>query len=68
MAAAGVITRFCSSAAAPGGLMPGVTSTMLGRIKERSLTASSAAQTSPSIPISRAWAARSATSSGTVKS
>ena len=33
MAAAGVITRFWSPAAAPAGRMPGVTSTMLGRIK-----------------------------------
>ena len=65
MAAAGVMTRFWSPAAAPLGRMPGVTSTMLGRISGRSRAASSAEHTRPSIPMSRAWAARSATSSGT---
>jgi hypothetical protein len=54
MAAAGVITRFWSSASATAGRMPGVTSTMPGPRFGRSSSASTAEQTTPSTPMSRA--------------
>ena len=55
-------------ASAPAGRMPGVTSTIADPTIGRRIVASSAEQTMPSSPMSRACAARSATSSGTVKS
>jgi hypothetical protein len=53
------MTRFWSPASAPAGLMPGVTSVIAGPTIERMFAASSAEQTSPSTPTSRACAARS---------
>ena len=60
---AGVMMRFWSPAALPAGRMPGVTSTIPARRSARSDAASSAEQTSPSMPVSRACAARAAASS-----
>ena len=55
-------------AASPAGRMPGVTRTMRWPTTERRLAASAAEHTKPSMPMSRACAARSETSSETVKS
>ena len=65
IARAGVITRFWSPDALPAGRMPGVTSVIEAPTRERSAAASSAEQTSPSTPISRACAARRAASEET---